>query len=99
MLQDLGVDSQLKLECDSSAAVGIAPRSGLGKLRHLEVHLLWLQELVRDKRVELRKVDGKVNVADFLKKFCKREVLDYALPACHFHECSGRAETAPAMLS
>ena len=62
MLQDLGIAAQVKLECDSAAAIGIASRVGLGKLRHLEVHLLWLQELVRDKRVQLHKVDGKSNI-------------------------------------
>ena len=97
MMLDLGIAAQVKLECDSAAAIGIASRVGLGKLRHLEVHLLWLQELVRDKRVQLHKVDGKSNISDFLTKFCKKEVLDFALPACCFRERAGRAEVAPEM--
>ena len=53
---------------DSSAARGVANRLGLGKLRHLDVRLLWVQEMVRSGRVQLRKVRGDVNPADMLTK-------------------------------
>ena len=33
---------------DAAAAIGVAQRVGLGKLRHLETQSLWLQESVRD---------------------------------------------------
>ena len=36
---------------DSSAAKGIASRRGLGKVRHIEVHQLWLQDKVQKKEV------------------------------------------------
>ena len=36
LLKDLGLDMPLCVWTDSSAALGIATRSGLGKLRHLE---------------------------------------------------------------
>ena len=50
MMEDLGVrDVPLHLHSDSAAAIGIASRTGLGKLRHLEVHLLWIQQHVRNK--------------------------------------------------
>ena len=97
MLDELGIKCRVRLLCDSSAAIGIASRTGLGKLRHLEVRLLWLQELVRDKRLTLEKVDGKLNVADALTKFCKREVLDMMFPKCHYIDRDGRAESAPAL--
>ena len=42
---------------DATAAIGVAQRVGLGKLRHLETQSLWLQEAVRDKRIGLSKVD------------------------------------------
>ena len=49
LMHDFGVfNVPLELHCDSAAAIGIASRSGLGKLRHLEVHLLWVQEHVRN---------------------------------------------------
>ena len=70
LLRDLGVESDypFKLYCDSSAAIGIASRVGLGKIRHLAVHLLWLQQLVQNRSVEVLKVLGHKNVADILTK-------------------------------
>ena len=40
----------------------------MGKIRHLEVRHLWLQQVVRDGKVLLRKVAGKLNPADLLTK-------------------------------
>ena len=47
MLEDLGgesADMKVNIRTDASAAKGIAHREGLGKVRHLEVAQLWLQE-------------------------------------------------------
>ena len=53
---------------DSTAAIGVAQRVGLSKLRHLETQSLWLQEAVRDKRIGLSKLHGPVNLADLMTK-------------------------------
>lgn len=50
----------------SSATKAIASRLGLGRMRHLEVHFLCVQELANNKRIDLKKVETKVNVADLL---------------------------------
>ena len=47
IVNDYGVDMPVRLWSDSSAALGIAKRSGLGRIRHLDTHTLWLQEKVR----------------------------------------------------
>ena len=44
LLVDLGRQISCKVRADSTAAIGIAFRSGLGKLRHLNVQYLWIQE-------------------------------------------------------
>ena len=41
LAQDLGLDFSLQLYADSSAAIGICRRSGIGRVRHLEVGQLW----------------------------------------------------------
>ena len=46
MLADLGVQAGVQLMVDASAAIGIATRRGLGKIRHIELNELWLQEQV-----------------------------------------------------
>ena len=68
MLADLGVEVKIRLRTDASAAKGIASRRGLGKIRHLEVHQLWLQEKVNKGEIEVMKVKGEGNLADALTK-------------------------------
>ncbi len=68
LLRDLGHELPLRVWTDSSAALGICSRQGLGKLRHLDTHTLWVQQAVRTKQVDLRKIDGAVNPADLFTK-------------------------------
>ena len=44
MLRDLGVETSGVVYADSSAALAIAKRKGAGKLRHINVSSLWVQE-------------------------------------------------------
>ena len=46
MYQDMGVQMSINAYVDASAAVGIACRRGLGKVRHIELDQLWLQNQV-----------------------------------------------------
>ena len=68
VLADLGCKVRLVVCTDSSAAKGMASRRGLGKVRHVEVNQLWVQEKVGSGEVELRKVEGSKNIADALTK-------------------------------
>ena len=68
VMQDLGWKLRVRLWVDSSAAKSTASRIGLGRVRHLEVKFLWLQAIVRDKRLEVKKVLGTQNPADILTK-------------------------------
>jgi len=68
IMKDLGWEAKIRLLVDSSAAKSIASRTGLGKLRHLEIKFLWLQEIVRRKKIVLSKVRGDINPADVLTK-------------------------------
>ena len=96
LLRDFGVSTSLRVWTDSSAAIGICNRQGLGKLRHLDTHTLWIQQAVRLGRVDLRKVAGEVNPADlFTKHSLSRQRLEelVALHGCKY--IGGRASTAP----
>ena len=73
MLREVGVDARIRVSTDASAAKGIASRRGLGKVRHIEVHQLWVQDKVANKEIEVRKVDGKSNIADGLTKHVTAE--------------------------
>ena len=64
IMSDLGWFPTIHLWVDSSAAKAMASRTGLGKVRHMEVKFLWLQQALRDKKFRLYKIDGKLNPAD-----------------------------------
>ncbi len=57
MLSDFGVmvDSRLNIHTDSSAAKGICSRRGLGKVRHIDIHMLWIQERVQKGDIVIKK--------------------------------------------
>ena len=59
LYRDIGFELPLRLWTDSSAAVGICGRQGLGKLRHLECTSLWLQQRIRHGELEVRKIAGE----------------------------------------
>ena len=44
---------------EASAALAIAKREGAGKLRHINLSCLWIQEMLGTKQLELRKVLGR----------------------------------------
>ncbi len=86
----------LRVWTDSSAAIGICSRQGLGKLRHLDTHTLWIQQAVRSRRVDLRKVAGEVNPADlFTKHSLTRERLIGLTKLLELEFRGGRAASAP----
>ena len=61
--------SVLRVCTDSSVAKSFVATRGVGKMRHLEVKLLWLQEQVRRQRLRVGKISGTANIADALTKY------------------------------
>ena len=68
IMKDLGWQAGARLWVDSSAAKSMSARIGLGKVRHMEVKFLWLQQAVKDRRIEVKKIPGARNPADVLTK-------------------------------
>ena len=73
MMQELGLKKQIFLYTDSSAAQSFSSQRGLGRMRHIEVKQLWLQEAVCRDRIRLVKVKGEENPADVFTKFLSSE--------------------------
>ncbi len=48
--------------------MGVVGRQGLGKLRHLDTHSLWVQQAARSGRTEVKNVRGDDNPADLFTK-------------------------------
>ena len=98
LLSDLGVTVPLRVWTDSSAAIGICSRQGLGKMRHLDTHTLWIQQAVRSGRVDLRKISGDENPADLLTKHSLSNArLGKLVELFGCRYLGGRAASAPQM--
>ena len=69
LMADWGCDRAAKVYLDSSAAIGVAQRRGNGKLRHVKVGTLWIQESVEAAELEIKKVAGALNPADAMTKY------------------------------
>ena len=50
IMSDLGVKAAVRVRTDSSAALGVAKRRGIGQIRRIEMNQLWMQEKVSEKR-------------------------------------------------
>ena len=61
---DWGIKASIKIRSDSSAAIGISNRLGLGTMRHQSVRHLWVQDKVQNKEIQPERQDDKKNVAD-----------------------------------
>ena len=90
--KDWGVESSGVVYADSSTAVAIANRKGAGKLRHINISTLWIQERQDREDLELRKVLGTENPADVMTKYLTRESTDKCMGYMSQERLAGRAE-------
>ena len=98
LLKDWGVDIKVRIKTDSSAAIGIGNRRGLGKLRHVQTRYLWVQERIAHKDLTVAKVHTSVNFSDMLTKPMSGEELRKfsEMIGQYFHE--GRSDTAKKLI-
>jgi hypothetical protein len=68
LLDELGHQAPLRLHSDSSAARAIVARRGVGRLKHLAVKDIWLQEQLREGRLTVQRVGTLDNYADLFTK-------------------------------
>ena len=68
MMREMGLEKGLVLRTDSSAAKSYSSQRGLGRMRHIDVKDLWLQEAVCRGRIRMEEVSGKENPADIFTK-------------------------------
>ena len=66
--KELDIATELEAHCDSSSAVALTMRRGLGRLRHLSVKQLWLQQEIREARLKVCRVPSAENVSDLFTK-------------------------------
>jgi hypothetical protein len=93
--RDLGLNLRLRINTDSSAARSIGSRKGAGKVRHLDVRELWIQERIARGDLTVRKVSGIENLADILTKHVPRAVLDKHMEKMGAVRAEGRHPLSP----
>ena len=71
LMADLGVDWPVRIWTDSSAFIGMCTRQGIGKVRHMDAQIMWIQQRVRNNDLDLYKVAGEKNPADIFTKAVK----------------------------
>ena len=75
LMEELGVTANIIIETDSSSAEKVTRKRGVGRMRHLAIKELWLQDEVRSGRIEVKHVKGLVNPADLMTKALPRKRL------------------------
>ena len=99
LMKDLGIEAQGEINVDSSAALGIVQRAGCGRVRHLHLQALWVQECRSTGRLSYRKVLGTANPSDVLTKYMPAELLDTHMRTLGVEHRGGRAKSAPTLSS
>ena len=61
---------------DSSAALAVTKRKGNGKMRHIKVGMLWVQDKQEDGELEYSKVAGADNPGDLFTKHLGKATID-----------------------
>ena len=97
MAADLGMQWSIEIRADAAAAIGTCRRRGLGRVWHLHVADLWVQDRLRMGDFELNKWPGQTNLADALTKHWSRPDLRRHIAAMGMTFEEGRSELAPSI--
>ena len=68
LMEELGLKPEMTLHSDSQAAIDWLGKKGMGRLKHIELRQMWIQEAVRSGRMKVQFERGSDNVADLLTK-------------------------------
>jgi len=90
----MNADAPSTLWADASAALSIAQRQGAGKMRHINVNSLWLQEKMVQLELSYVKVRGEDNPADGLTKHVRQELADKYARTVSLKLSTDRASTS-----
>jgi len=97
LFRDYRYNISLNILTDSTAAKGIAARRGLGKLRHMDMQYLWIQEKLQAKMFKLKKVHGKHNSGDAMAKFLNESTMIDHMQRMSMVYSGGRSIVAPSL--
>ena len=93
LLDGLGRSASVEILVDSSAALAIVARRGNGKLRHVRVSELWIQEVAHEGSLKFKKIHGESNPADLMTKHLTAIRANKLLELLHMKVQDGRSRT------
>ena len=99
LCKDLGSNLEMRIHTDANATLGIVRREGLGKLRHVKVQFLWMQDRLKDGDFEAVKVKGTENAGDLLTKPLTWSEIQAHCDRVGVNISTGRAGIAPQLAS
>ena len=95
IMEEYGIKVDLVVKSDAVAAIGIVKRQGLGRVRHLAVADLWVQQRSKSGEVSYQKLEGKRNTSDILTKPVEKETLVRHMQALNMDFREGRHAATP----
>ena len=99
VLADFDAPVALEVHSDATAAIVICKRNGLGRVRHLAVADLWVQQRVKLGHRSLFKLPGTENPSDVLTKCRSRADIFSLLSKVGLFLTTGGPKAAPACTS
>ena len=97
LLKDMGINVDLRLMKDAATSKAMASRRGLGKVRHIATHKLWIQDAVLKGRLVITKLKNTFNIIDVLTKYLDKWALDEAAAPLERHYEEGHSPVAPSI--
>ena len=82
--------SEIEIKVDSSAAHAFFHRRGVGRMKHIDSKILWLQDLIAAGGVRLKKIPRTQNLADMLTHTPSAKELEIFLPVMSLRRYSER---------
>ena len=95
LLTDLGVYVDISVYTDATSGKSMASRRGLGKVRHIAVNELWIQEHVQNKTIAIKKIKNVFNPADLLTKYLTKTEVQTIMEHIQNMFEKGRPRAAP----
>ena len=79
MIRDMDGQTEVVAWIDSSSALALSHKPGLGKAKHMQIQGLWIQDAVKPGRIGMRKVPGEHSCADLMTKDLSTERMQYLM--------------------
>ena len=66
---DMGIELEVRVHTERA----IVTRRGLGKVGHIAVNELWMQEKINNGTVSIHKIINQFNLADLMTKYLSKD--------------------------